>query len=370
MLKLRKRGETWHIRGTLRVGSRVWTTEGESTGCRDEAAAKAVLIKRSAQIQADLLGDRDPDLRRLRFDDVADSYLTRPTGVHPSDQIRLDLLDAHFGTRPLAELIDPKRAGAEWREFCRKRLIGKSPGTLNRHRTVYLAILNRAAAEHGFTVPKIPAEDYDPVRVRYLSKEDEDVLLASYSPHAQMVADFLCDTGRRVGETLRLDRRHVDLGRAEAFFPDPKSGEPQACILLRRAQEAVRRALARPKVVVTREDGTTWWPLFVGLRGPYHDTRAAGGGNPITKAHTTACARAGIEDFRVHDWRHHFATWRLKEGWDLAALKKQCGWASYEMLEKYASVDLEHVHAQERRRLVVVPAPKRTKSGQTKKRTA
>ena len=278
MLTLHKRGEIWHIRGTLRVGTRVWSTEGESTGCRDEASAKAVLIKRSAQIQADLLADRDPDLRRLRFDDIADAYLTRPTGVHPSDQIRLDLLDAHFGTRPVADLIDPKRAGADWREFCRKRLARLSPGTLNRHRTVFLAVLNRAASEHGFTVPKIPAEDYNPVRVRYLSKEGEDVLLASYSPDAQIVADFLCDTGRRVGETLRLDRRHVDVARAEAFFPDPKSGEPQACILLRRAVEAVKRALARPKVVVAREDGTTWQPLFLSRWSePYHDTRDIGG---------------------------------------------------------------------------------------------
>src|SRR3546814_255859 len=40
---------------------------------------------------------------------------------------------------------------------------------------------------------------------------------------------------------------------------------------------------------------------------PYSDTRKAKipGGNPIKNQHATACKRAGIEDFTVHDWRHH-----------------------------------------------------------------
>jgi hypothetical protein len=29
------------------------------------------------------------------------------------------------------------------------------------------------------------------------------------------------------------------------------------------------------------------------------------GGNPLTTAHHTACRRAGIQQFRVHDWRYH-----------------------------------------------------------------
>ena len=40
---------------------------------------------------------------------------------------------------------------------------------------------------------------------------------------------------------------------------------------------------------------------------PYQDTRKAKipGGNPIKTQHATACRRAEIEDFTVHDWRHH-----------------------------------------------------------------
>lgn len=356
MLKLRKRGETWHMRGTIRVGKKTYPVE-ETTGRRDKGEAQSVALRRAAEIQADLLAGRDPALRHLTFDDVGREYLDRPAGVHASDQIRLELLSAHFGSTSVSA-IDAKA----WRGFCQKRLKNKSPGTLNRHRTVLLAVLNHGAPVHKYTVEDIPAEDYDPVRVRYLSKDEEGRLLAAYSHPARDVAHFLAGTGRRIGETLRLDRRHVDIGRAEAFFPDPKSGEPQGCILLPIALEAVKRALKRPRVVVAMENGQTWQPLFLSRwNEPYHDTREVGG-NPITKAHKTACRRVGIENFRVHDWRHHFATWRLKEGWELSALKKQGGWASYEMLEKYAAVDLEHVHAQVK--------PTRTKSGQRNRKKA
>jgi integrase len=42
---------------------------------------------------------------------------------------------------------------------------------------------------------------------------------------------------------------------------------------------------------------------------PYSDTRdyRLPSGNPLRKAHATPCRRAGIRDFKVHDWRHHWA---------------------------------------------------------------
>jgi integrase len=68
------------------------------------------------------------------------------------------------------------------------------------------------------------------------------------------------------------------------------------------------------------------------------DTRVTGG-NPLSKAHETACRKAGIEGFRIHDWRHHFAVWFLKNGGNLRALCQMAGWSSMRMVQRYAVYD-------------------------------
>ena len=40
----------------------------------------------------------------------------------------------------------------------------------------------------------------------------------------------------------------------------------------------------------------------------------------LAKAHATACRRAKITAFRVHDWRHHAASWAVMNGMSVPAL--------------------------------------------------
>jgi site-specific recombinase XerD len=56
----------------------------------------------------------------------------------------------------------------------------------------------------------------------------------------------------------------------------------------------------------------------------------------LTTAHRTACKKAGITKFRIHDWRHHFAVWFLKNGGNLRALCQIAGWSSIRMVQRYA----------------------------------
>ncbi len=82
------------------------------------------------------------------------------------------------------------------------------------------------------------------------------------------------------------------------------------------------------------------------VRGaPYSDTREyrLPGGNPLRSAHGTACRRAGITDFRVHDWRHHWASWCVMSGIDLETIRRMGGWKTLEMLQRYAAVSTDHM---------------------------
>ena len=66
------------------------------------------------------------------------------------------------------------------------------------------------------------------------------------------------------------------------------------------------------------------------------------GGSPIRRAHQTACARAGVDDFHVHDWRHHWACRCVMSGIDLETIRQEGGWKSLRMVEHYATVSAAH----------------------------
>ena len=64
-----------------------------------------------------------------------------------------------------------------------------------------------------------------------------------------------------------------------------------------------------------------------------------------TKAWRRALTRAGIENFRWHDLRHTWASWHVQAGTPLAVLQELGGWASLDMVRRYAHFAPEHLAA-------------------------
>jgi len=65
----------------------------------------------------------------------------------------------------------------------------------------------------------------------------------------------------------------------------------------------------------------------------------------VQRGFGSACDRAGIEDFRVHDLRHTCAAWLVTAGVPLAEVRDLLGHASIVMTERYAHLAPERVRA-------------------------
>jgi integrase len=198
--------------------------------------------------------------------------------------------------------------------------------------------LTYGADELGVAAPSLPAvRVVDSERIAYLTPQQEARLLAAYSQWAAPVMLVLCETGLRTQEALRLDWRHIDWrhnvivvehsGRPDG--PSTKTGKSRRVGM----RPAVHHALL---ALWEQRDRPDTGAVFHNKLGrPYADTRQTGG-SPLASAHRTACRKARIDGFRIHDWRHHFAVWFLKRGGNLRALCQIAGWSSMRMVQRYA----------------------------------
>jgi integrase len=237
------------------------------------------------------------------------------------------------GDRPVAQAADA------WIEFKRARCGGLLPATVQRFKATFSAAINYLAVEEGFDAPKLPRSDkVSNKRTRYLTQEQADRLIAAYAEHVQPIATLLCWQGVRIGEALRVDWLHVNWRSNSIFIPEAKNGEPRTVTMHRKTRTALHR------LWVSRGSPAEGAMFLTNRREPYRDPRGykVPSGSPIKKAHGTACRRAGIADFHVHDWRHHWASQCVMAGIDLETIRQEGGWKSLRMVERYAAVSAAH----------------------------
>jgi len=135
---------------------------------------------------------------------------------------------------------------------------------------------------------------------------------------------FLALTGLRLREALRLQWDDVDIGGCRVRLKDSKTGPRNAPISKDAADllAARRPACAAGYVFPSTKGGE-----IRDLCDPWH----------------RACRRAGIEDARVHDLRHSYASQAVRAGVDLLVIRDLLGHASIATTQKYAHVADDHL---------------------------
>ena len=156
----------------------------------------------------------------------------------------------------------------------------------------------------------------------------EAVDSGSASPIAVAAIRLLMLTGCRKNEILTLRWTDVDLEAGELHLGDAKAG-PRAVQL---PPTAVRLLEALP-----RREGCPW--VFP---GEDREGRFSGGG--LDHAWQTVRTHAELEDVRLHDLRHSFASRALALGETLPVIGKLLGHNDIETTARYAHLARDSIH--------------------------
>ncbi len=209
-----------------------------------------------------------------------------------------------------------------------KRDEGVSNATVNRVLEVLRAILRKCVNEWEWLdrAPFIKMLREPTRRIRFLTHNEAQRLIAILPAHLADMAAFSLATGLRRANVTGLEWSQIDLVRRVAWIhPD---------------QAKARKAIAVPlnaEAILLIRNQIGKHELYVFSYNGRHITQVS------TKAWYKGLAAVGIEDFRWHDLRHTWASWHVQNGTPLFALQELGGWESPEMVRRYAHFSAEHL---------------------------
>lgn len=179
--------------------------------------------------------------------------------------------------------------------------------------TTEIGRLGRALDE-AETVGIAYSVDMTKPKAKHAAKPDNRMVV--YSPFVVAAIRLLILTGCRVGEILNLRWREVDLERGLLHLPDSKTG--RKTVLLGASAVKTVDGLARSGEYVI--SGSEPNRPRTDLKKPWEAIRS----------------RAGLNDVRLHDLRHTFASVGAGAGLGLPVLAKLLGHSQVKTTAKYA----------------------------------
>ena len=274
------------------------------------------------------------------FEDVIGIYMAGTN--HRSKQrdlYSLKRLQPHFGGR---SVVDLKRADVR-RYVVVRQEDGVQESTIKRELKLFSAAINFVRLEHDRPELVNPVQSLglaggEP-RVRWISRVQARSLIAAAErfarrPHLGNFIRLALSTGCRKNELLKLEWSRVDFER-RCFSLEAKHTKSARRRLVP-LNEAALLALRDQKRWVVRHCPSSPW-VFASEAGMRVTT--------LQKGFGAACERSGIDDFRIHDMRHTFASWLVMDGVSLYVVRDLLGHSSVAVTERYAHLSPDQCRA-------------------------
>jgi integrase len=191
--------------------------------------------------------------------------------------------------------------------------------------------------------PKVPMYRLDKVEPRWEPRDRIHELLGKLPGHSRDMAIVACATGMRKSEVSGLKRAHVDLKRATAFVPASNAKANNSRVVPLNSD-----AIAVLTKWIEADKHHAEYVFSFRRRAPIKQIS--------TKVWRRARTAAGLPGFRFHDLRHTWASWQVQAETPLKHLQELGGWATMEMVMRYAHLAPGHL-AQYAERSALGPAP-------------
>lgn len=308
-----KRGDNWYISFWFK-GKRIKESIGPS-----RKVAEAVIAKRKGEMAENKYLDKRKELPPIKFHDFAVEFLKWTKVNHkPASRTRelsnMRTLEKTFGGKNIHEIT-------AWsiEQYKVKRKAEVKASSVNREIAMLKSMLNKAV-EWGKLkeAPKrVKLLKGVESRLRYLMPDEVQRLISNCSDHLKPIVIVAIHTGMRKGEFLSLRWNQIDFEKGIITLSDTKNDQRRYVPM----DETVKSTLLE----IERKSDY----VFRGKKE----------GKPlgwIELSFHNALEKSGIEDFRIHDMRHTFASNLVMAGVDLMTVKELLGHKSIEMTMRYA----------------------------------
>jgi integrase len=294
-------------------------------GTNKKLAEQVLMDIEVKQAKGDFLGIHE--VKKIMFGDYLAEYLAwaqvnKGANTYALNQFCADRLRETF-TGCLSGLT-----AKQVEDYRVKRRESVSPATVNRE----LALLKHMctkAVEWGYLkanpLKSVKFLKEPPGRLRYLTREEMNALIAACSHHLKPIVITALHTGMRKSEILGLRWQDVNFAARMITIRQTKNNEPKV-IPMNQTLYAELQSLPRH----LHSDY-----VFCNEVGERYDE--------VKRSFHTACRRAGIKDFRFHDLRHTFASHLVMRGVPLRTVQELLGHKTGQMTLRYTHLSTPHL---------------------------
>ncbi|MBF0542300.1 MAG: site-specific integrase [Nitrospirae bacterium] len=320
-----KRGNIYWIRYSGLDGK----TAYESSGSAKFREAEALLIKRKQSIKE----GKQPEIIKIAnntFKELSTAYLSWIEGRQKSAKIKgyiIGQILKELGNLPLRRFNTSLIEQFQTANINR----GLKPSSNNKIITIIKHMFKKAVdwemveVETSKNISKVKLLQDNSKRLRFLSKEDCQLLVNSCEPHLRPIVITALNSGMRKGEILNLQWNNIDLQHGFILLEITKNGERREIPINATLRETFNNITRRLDVSYVFFDDKT---------GKHY--------KDVKRSFSTACRKAKINDFHFHDLRHTFASQLVMAGIDLTTVKELLGHKTLAMTLRYSHLAPEH----------------------------